>query len=128
MLQKLPVFGGIEFVIKRDENATAKEDSVSGEQPLGLIRHDDAGAIASGKTGILQSSSEWMRAVLEIVVGEALFFALAVCLDEASLCRERDQRIFQRGANRLVFGKVQHYKRDWIRSASVRKSLTPWTS
>jgi len=36
--------------------------------------------------------------------------------------------IFQRGADRLVIREIQHYKRDWMREARVRKSLTPWTS
>jgi len=42
--------------------------------------------------------------------------------------RELVQRILQRRANGWVRGEIQHYRRDWIRDARVRKSLTPWTS
>src|SRR5712675_2431820 len=45
VLQKLPLFGGREFVIERNEDAARIKNGEGGDQPLGLIGHDDAGAV-----------------------------------------------------------------------------------
>src|SRR5262249_17028286 len=128
VFQQLPVFRWSQFVVERNERATGEENGVRRDQPLGLIGHDDAGAVAGGKTGILQSASERVSAVLELFEGEALLLAIAVGFNQARFVRKRGERVFQRRTDRLVFGKIQHYRRDWIRSARVRKLLTPCTS
>jgi hypothetical protein len=39
------MLGWGEFVIERNEHATGIENGERGNQPLGLVGHDDAGAI-----------------------------------------------------------------------------------
>src|SRR6266571_3399569 len=113
-----------QFVIERNEYTTAKEDGVCRDQPFRLICHDDAGAVTGGESGFLQSLGQRERAPLELAISQTFFLALAVGLDQTHFFRKPIQRISQRFADGLVFGKVQHYRRDWIRSASVLKSLT----
>ncbi len=112
MLEQLPLFVRRQFVIEWNQNATGKKNRVSGNQPLRLIGHDDAGASASGETAILQSLGQRMRALLEVAIGQALFFALAVGLDQTHFVRILIQRIPQRFTDGLILGKVQHYRRD----------------
>src|SRR4030095_2421807 len=40
VIEKLPVFGGSELVVERDQHATGIENGVRGNQPLRLIGHD----------------------------------------------------------------------------------------
>ena len=37
-------------------------------------------------------------------------------------------RVFQSGADRRILCEIEHYRRDWMRSARVLKSETPWSS
>src|SRR5258706_5610140 len=46
MQEQLPLFFGEKFVVEWDQDAAAVEDGVSGNQPLGLISHDDGGVVA----------------------------------------------------------------------------------
>ena len=46
MGEELKLFGCGEFVIERHEDAAAEKNSAGGNQPLGLIGHDDGGARA----------------------------------------------------------------------------------
>ena len=46
MRQELEVLGCGQFVIQRDEHATAEEDRISRNQPFRLIRHDNGGPVA----------------------------------------------------------------------------------
>src|SRR5690348_2809197 len=128
MVKELPLFIRREFVVERNQHATREENGIGRNQPLRLIRHDDAGAVSSSEACILQSLCHRMRALLEITIGEPLFLAIAVGFDQTHFAREAVQRITQRFSNGLIFGKVQHYRRDCMRSAKVLKSLTPWTS
>ncbi len=112
MLEQLPLFVRREFVIEWHQNAASEKNRVGRDQPLRLIRHDDASASAGGKAAVLQSFRKWMRAFLEVAVSEALFLALAVGFDQAHFVRILIQRIFQRFADGLIFGEVQHYRRD----------------
>src|SRR5881392_4080119 len=53
MLEQLPLFVGRQFVIEGNENAARKKNRVSGDQPLRLTGHNNAGASAGGETAIL---------------------------------------------------------------------------
>src|SRR5215472_713710 len=81
VFEKLPLLIRREFVIKRDQHPAREENSISRDQPLRLIRHDDAGAVTRGEAGILQSFRQWMRTFSEIAIGEPLFLPLAVGFD-----------------------------------------------
>ncbi len=101
-----------QFVVERHQHATREKNGVGRDQPLRLIRHDDAGASAGGEAAVLQSFRKRMRAFLEIAVSQALFLALAIGFDQAYFVRILIQRVPQRFADGLIFRKVQHYRRD----------------
>ena len=108
MLEQLPMVVRREFVIERHKDAATEEDGVGRDQPLRLIRHDDAGSSASGEAYVLQSFGQRMRTFFEISVSQALFFALAVRFDQAHFVRKLIQRIPQRFADRLILRQIQH--------------------
>src|SRR5208282_1195905 len=54
VLEQFPLLIRGEFVVERDQSAAGVKNSVSGNQPFGLIRHDDASAIARGETRVLK--------------------------------------------------------------------------
>ena len=112
MLEQLPLLIGSEFVIERNQRAARKKNGVGRDQPLRLIRHDNAGAIARCKACVLQSLGQRMRPRLEFAIRQPLFLALAVRFDQAHFIRKLIQRILQRLPDGLIFGKVQHYRRD----------------
>src|SRR5258708_2450964 len=128
MLEQLPLLVRREFVIQRNEDATGEKNGVGRNQPFRLIRHDDAGASASGEAAVLQSFRKRMRAFLEIAVSQAFFLALTVRFDETHFGGKPIQRIPQRFANGLIFREVQHYRRERNRSHRVFKSPTPSSS
>ena len=64
MLEQLPLLIRREFVIERNQNAAGVKNRIGGDKPLGLIRHDDAGAIAGGEAPVLQRPGERVRARL----------------------------------------------------------------
>src|SRR5215470_2188077 len=125
VLQKLPVFGRSELVVERNQNSAGIENRVSRNQPLGLIGHDDAGAVAAGKASLSQGAGERERAFAEFGIAKALFFAFPIGFDQAGLLREYLNRFLECGSNGGVLREVQHYRRDWMRSARVLKSETP---
>src|SRR5260370_12965785 len=128
MFEELPLLFRSEFVIEWNQNAACEKNGVSRNQPLGLIRHDDAGAIAGCETAILQSFGQRMRAFFEISISQPFFLSLAVRLDQAYFDRKLIQGIPQRLTNGLIFRKVQHYRRALIPSANDFRPLTPSTS
>src|SRR5271156_4942032 len=125
MREQLKLFRGRKFVIKRNQHASTEENRVSGNQPFRLIGHDNRCARAALKTSMLQRARERQRSLLELTVGEAGVFAFAVRFDQANLVGPALQCRAQSFAQRLIFAKVEHQRRNWMRSASVRKSLTP---
>ena len=106
------MFVWCKFVIEWNEDATCKENGISGDQPLRLIGHDNAGAVPRGETCVLQCFGQRMSAFLEIAIGEAFLLAFAVRLDQTHFVCELIQRVLESFADRLVFGEVQHYRRD----------------
>ena len=100
MLQQLPLLFRLQFVIERNHRGAAIEQRVGGDQPLGLIRHDDGDAVSCRDAQILQAFGQGKRAVLEIAIGEAQLFFAAVGFDQADFRRESFQRVAQRFANR----------------------------
>ena len=83
MFQKLPLFFGLELEVQRDKCGAAEKNRVGGNQPLGLIGHDDGDAVAGADGKILQRFCEGKSFVLEIAIGEALLFFAAVGFDQA---------------------------------------------
>src|SRR4029077_2787575 len=100
---------------------------VGGDQPLGLVGHDDCRSITGLETGILQRPCQQKSTLLEIAVGEAFLLTLAVRFDQASLISEFVECIVQCSGDGLILREIEHQRRDWMREARVRKSLTPWT-
>jgi len=83
MLEQFPLFVRRELVVQRNQHAASKKNGISGNQPLGLIRHDDAGAMARAEARVFERLRERVGARFEVPVGEALFFSLAVGFNEA---------------------------------------------
>ena len=102
--QQLQMLVGGELVIERHDHAAGKKNSVGGDQPLRLIRHDDRGAVAGGKARIFERRSQRLGGFAKLPVGQARTFALAVGLDQADFIRPAVQRIAQapRQAIRIV--------------------------
>src|SRR5262249_11607683 len=128
MSEELPVFSRRQFVVERHERSSAKENGVGGNQPLRLVGHYDRSAVAGAERSVLQSLCEGQRALFEFAVGQPVIFEVAVRFDQADLRSVGFEGFAQGFANRGVVRKIQHYRRDWMREASVRKSLTPCTS
>jgi len=63
--------------------APRKKNRIGGNQPLGLIGHNDGDAVAGADAHVLQCFGERQGFVLEIAVGEALLFFAAVGFDQA---------------------------------------------
>src|SRR6185437_12478935 len=126
--EKLQMFRGSKFVIKRHENAAAMKNGVSRNQPLRLIRHDDRGPRVGRKSRVLQRTGERQRSCFELPVGQAAIFAVAVGFDEANFIGPAFKRGAQGCAQLGIMPEVEQNKRAWMRAASVRKSLTPWSS
>src|SRR5258706_10147171 len=58
VLQELPLLGGGEFVVERDEDAARIKNGEGGDQPFGLVGHYDAGAVAGGEARVLHGFCE----------------------------------------------------------------------
>src|SRR6266849_3212785 len=92
--EQLPLLVGSELVVEGNHHSAAVQNGVGGNEPLGLVGHDDRCSITSLKTSILQRFCQEMRALLEVTVGEAYFFALAVGFNQAHFTRKLIERIF----------------------------------
>src|SRR4029077_19414595 len=125
---QLPLLVGGELVVEGNHHGTAVENGVGGNKPLRLVGHDDRSTITSLEAGVLQRTSQELRALLEIAVREAFLLALAIGFDEASLIGKFVEGVLQCRADGLILRKIEHQRRDWMREARVRKSLTPCTS
>jgi hypothetical protein len=79
--QQLQVFCGSEFVVQRHQHATAIKNRIGGDQPLRLVGHDDGSAVADLKFSILKSAGKGMGHFLEVRIGHADFFPVAVGFD-----------------------------------------------
>src|ERR1700757_558873 len=112
MFEELPLLFRSELVIQGNETPPREKKGESRNQPLRLIGHDYASAIAGGEAGVLQSFGQQMRAFLEVAISQALFLAVPVGFDQAHFVRKLIQRVPERFSNGLIFRKVQHYRRD----------------
>jgi hypothetical protein len=112
MFEELPLFLRSEFVVERNQRASRVKNGVRGNQPLRLIRHDDAGSPAACEPGVLQSPRQRMRPRSKFAIRHTLLLTLAIRFDQAHFIRKLIQRILKRLADGLIFGKVQHYRRD----------------
>src|SRR5579864_2850559 len=125
MREKLQMLRGSKFVIERHKHAAAIKNRKGRNQPLRLIGHDNRGACARCEPSVLQRTGERQSRFLELPVGQATIFAVAVRFDEANFTGPALKRSAQSCAQRGILAEVEHHKRAWMRAASVRKSLTP---
>ncbi len=95
MCQQLQMLVGGKFVIERHKHASGKENSVGGDQPLGLIGHDDCGALPGREARIFESRSHRLSGFAKLSVGHPRTFALAVSLNQADLIRPTLKRVAQ---------------------------------
>ena len=102
------MFGGRQFVIERYENAAGEKYGVGGNQPFGLIGHDDRRAISRGETGIFECRSNGLGGFAELAVGEAGFFRFAIRLDQANFSRPVPEGVSQRRSQRVEFCQFKH--------------------
>src|SRR5215467_1857004 len=98
MRKKLEVLGWAELVVERYQHAAAVEDGIGGNQPFGLIRHDDRGAIIGVEVGVFQCAGEGKGDFLEIGVGESEFFAISFGFDQTHFFREALESVTKSGA------------------------------
>ena len=68
MSEQLKMFSGGKLVIEWNEDAAREKNRVCGYQPLGLIRHDNCGAVSRGKPGILEGSRQRVGGFAELPV------------------------------------------------------------
>ena len=106
--QQLQVLGGGELVIERNDHAARKKYGVGRNQPLGLIGHDDRGAVPGGKACIFERGRQRLGGFAELPVGQARALAFAVGFDQADFIRPAVEGIAQRRAERFVLRQVEH--------------------
>ena len=108
--EELQMFGSRELIVERNHHAAAVENGICGNQPLRLISHDDGGAIVRIEIGILQCSGERKGNFLEIGVGQAEFFAVALGFDETHFFGEAVESITKGRAEACVLTEIEHAK------------------
>ncbi len=94
MFQQLPLLIRREFVIERHQHAARIKYRVRGDQPLGLIGHNDRGAISRRKSRVLQRFRDRHSAISKFPVRQPVIFALAVRLDEAGFIGKHLHGVF----------------------------------
>ena len=108
VVQQRQVLAGSQLVVERHQHAAAAKHGIGGDQPLGLIGHDNRGAITGGKAGFLQRRGQRQRGFGELPVGEPRALALAIGFDQADLVRPAFDRRGQRRAQGFVFSEIEH--------------------
>ena len=81
---------------------------LAGDQPLGLIRHDNGGAVSGRKARVLKGRRQRLGRFAELPVGEARLLAFAVGFDQADFFRPACKGIAQRRSQRFIFRQVEH--------------------
>src|SRR5260370_33038388 len=118
--EQLPLLVGSELVVEGNHHAAAVQNGVGGNEPLGLVGHDDRCSITSPKTRILQRFCQEMRALLEVTVGEAFFLALAIGFDETGLIGKVVQSVVQCCTDRLILAQVKHKEKRGLATEAQR--------
>ena len=94
MFQQLPLLIRSELVIERHQHAGGIKYRVRRDQPLGLVGHDDRGAIARSKFRVLQSLRDRHGAISKFPVRQPKIFALAIRLNEAGFVGKHLDGVF----------------------------------
>src|SRR5690349_306790 len=102
------MFRWSQLVIQWHKHAAAIEDGISGNQPLGLIAHQDRRAIARCKPVFLEAGSKSQRHISKIAIGQAAALVFAVCLDQADFLWPARDGTRQSYAERFVLAQVKH--------------------
>ena len=103
------MFGGGEFVIERHKHAASEKYGVRRNQPFGLIRHDDRGAVAGGKARLFKRGGQRFSALRETAgrsAGDRSRSRSASIRQTSS--GQRSERIAQRRAQRFVLRQIKH--------------------
>ena len=106
--QQGQMFGGGELVVERHEHAAGVKNRIGRNQPLGLIGHEDGGAVSGGKAGFLERGGQRQGRLCEFAVGQPATLALAVGFDQAKLGGPALRGGRERGAERFVLLEVKH--------------------
>ena len=137
--EQLKMFGGGEFVIERNENAAREKYGVRRNQPLGLIGHDDRGAISRGKARFFESGRHGLGGFAKLPVGEAGALVVAVRFDQADFLGPVSERIAQRRSQRIVFRQIKHQncrrgtekhreaRQDYMRNSPEESFYSAWS-
>ena len=67
---------------------------------------------AAEKLACCNAASDGHGGVAKLAIGEAVIFAVAVGFDQADLVGKDLDGVFEGAADRLILGKIQHYRRD----------------
>ena len=108
MREQLKMLSGGELVIERNKNAAREKHGVRRNQPLGLIGHDDRGAVSRGKTRFFEGCRHGLGGFAELPVSEAGALVVAVRFDQADFLGPVSERIAQRRSQRIVFRQIKH--------------------
>ncbi len=106
MLQQLQLLGRSKFVVEGNEDAATVENCVSGNQPLGLIGHENGGAVARIEVCVLKRTRQGQADFLEVGICEASFFPVAIRFDKAGFRREPVQCVTQGGTETAIFLEI----------------------
>ena len=107
MVEQGQVLGRSKLVIERNQHAAAAENGVRRDQPFRLIGHDDGGAVAGGKTGLLNRAGQDQRGIGKLAIGQPGAFTLAIGFDQADFVRPFFDRCSQRVPEAIVLCQVQ---------------------
>ncbi len=108
MFEQLQLLFRRQFVIQRDQHPPAVKNSVGGNQPLRLIRHEDRRAVSRVELGILQRPGQGQADFFEVGIGKPRLFPVAIGFDQAGLTAETVQGVAQRRAQTAIFSEIEH--------------------
>jgi len=94
VLEQLPLFFSREFVVEGYEDAAAVENGIGRNQPLGLIGHDNGGAVGGFEGSVLHRLGEGMGALFELLICETFLFSFAIGFDQAYFTRNSSNASF----------------------------------
>src|SRR5579872_1400691 len=128
------MLGSGELVIERNEHAAGKKYGVRRNQPLGLVGHDDRGAITRGESRFFERRRDGLGGFAELPAGEAGLFVIAVRFDQADFAGPVREGFAQRRSQRIEFGQIKHWngrtqpqrcaeRQDYMRNSLQRSAL-----
>src|SRR5260221_13357619 len=108
MGQQLQVLFRAPHEVEGDQHSSRMENRVRRYQPFRLVGHDDGGAVAGTKLGVLKRARQRQCHLLEIGVSEASAFAVSIRFDQASFVRPAIQGVAKSLAETGVLIEIEH--------------------